>query len=79
MPAPKSKTIEYIKRHKDGSLWAKGHMQDGVMTGYWEWYRKDGIIMRSGTFENGEQVGEWTTYDQAGHVLKVTVMKRKIS
>jgi antitoxin component YwqK of YwqJK toxin-antitoxin module len=77
MPTPKSKSTEYVKHHKDGSVWARGHLQDGRMVGYWEWYRKDGVIMRSGTFENGEQVGEWTTYDKNGRVLKVTVMKRK--
>ena len=52
-------------------------MLDGVMTGYWEWFRKDGTKMRSGSFENGEQVGEWTTYDQQGKVYKVTMMKPK--
>jgi antitoxin component YwqK of YwqJK toxin-antitoxin module len=52
-------------------------MIDGVMTGYWEWYRKDGSRMRSGYFENGEQVGEWNTYDKNGNVVKVTTMKRK--
>ena len=75
MPATKTKTTEYIKHHRDGSIWAKGQMRDGVMTGYWEWYRKDGVIMRSGTFENGEQTGEWTTYDKTGQVLKVTMIK----
>ena len=77
MPISSSKTTEYIKRHKDGSVWAKGTMQDGSMVGYWKWYRKDGVIMRSGSFENGEQVGEWTTYDKAGRVLKITIMKHK--
>jgi antitoxin component YwqK of YwqJK toxin-antitoxin module len=52
-------------------------MVDGVMTGYWEWFRKDGSRMRSGYFEGGEQVGEWTTYDKSGKVVKVTTMKPK--
>ena len=65
----------YVGRHKDGSIWAKGQMLDGVPTGYWEWFRKDGTKMRSGAFENGGQVGEWTTYDRKGHVFKVTMMK----
>jgi hypothetical protein len=43
--------------HKDGSIWARGEMDDEVMAGYWEWFRKDGTIMRSGYFESGEQVG----------------------
>jgi antitoxin component YwqK of YwqJK toxin-antitoxin module len=55
---------ERIDRHKDGSIKAKGHMKDGELEGYWEWFRKDGTKMRSGYFENGRQVGgEWTTYD----------------
>ena len=50
---------------------------DGVLTGYWEWFRKDGTKMRSGYFDDGEQVGEWTTYDKQGKVYKVTQMKAK--
>jgi len=64
-----------IDRHKDGSVKAKGHTVDDVLTGYWEWFRKDGSRMRSGYFENGKQVGEWTTYDAKGKVVKVTKMK----
>jgi len=52
-------------------------MLDGVMVGYWEWFRVDGTRMRSGTFEGGEQTGEWTTYDRAGKVVKVTKMTPK--
>ena len=80
MPKKRATTttpVEHIVRHKDGSVWAKGHTLDGVPTGYWEWFRKDGSKMRSGYFENGEQVGEWTTYDRKGEVYKVTTMKPK--
>ena len=77
MPKQKSKAKEDIRYHKDGSVWAKGQSIDGVLTGYWEWFRKDGVIMRSGYFDNGEQVGEWTTYDKDGKVYKVTKMKAK--
>ena len=73
MPKP----APHVQYHKDGSIWAKGEMTDGVMTGYWEWFRKDGTKMRSGYFENGEQAGEWTTYDHAGKVYTVTTMKPK--
>ncbi|MBI3862809.1 MAG: hypothetical protein HY290_13040 [Planctomycetia bacterium] len=68
---------KHIHYHKDGSIWAKGQNIDGVMTGYWEWFRKDGSKMRSGYFENGEQVGEWTTYDKKGKVYMVTLIKPK--
>jgi antitoxin component YwqK of YwqJK toxin-antitoxin module len=71
----KKKHVEY---HKDGSVWARGQVTDGVMTGYWEWFRKDGTKMRSGSFENGEQVGQWITYDKNGAVYKVTTMKPKV-
>ena len=67
--------IERIDRHKDGSIKAKGTTINGVLTGYWEWFRKDGTKMRSGYFENGKQTGEWTTYDAKGKVVKVTRMK----
>jgi antitoxin component YwqK of YwqJK toxin-antitoxin module len=77
MPLKKSTAKKHIHYHKDGTVWAKGQMLDGVMTGYWEWFRKDGTMMRSGHFDNGEQVGEWTTYDKKGKVVKVTVMKPK--
>ena len=66
---------ERIDRHKDGSIRAKGHTIDDVLTGYWEWFRKDGTKMRSGYFENGKQVADWTTYDATGKVFKVTRMK----
>ena len=67
-----------IKYHRDGSLWAKGQTLDGVLTGYWEWFRKDGTKMRSGTFDKGQQVGEWTTYDKQGRVYKVTTITPKV-
>lgn len=66
---------DHIEYHKDGSIWAKGKIEDGVSTGYWEWFRKDGTRMRSGYFEKGDPVGEWTTYDQNGEVYKVTHKK----
>jgi antitoxin component YwqK of YwqJK toxin-antitoxin module len=50
---------------------------DGVLHGYWEWFRKDGTLMRSGFFDTGVQVGEWTTYDAKGNVYKVTKMRPK--
>jgi antitoxin component YwqK of YwqJK toxin-antitoxin module len=69
------KREERIDRHRDGNIKAKGFSIDGVLTGYWEWFRKDGTKMRSGYFENGKQTGEWTTYDARGKVVKVTRMK----
>lgn len=73
VPKDKKAAVEdHVEYHKDGSIWAKGKMIDGVPTGYWEWFRKDGTKMRSGYFKDGEQVGEWTTYDQQGEVYKVT-------
>ena len=77
MPTNRSKAKPHIHYHKDGTIWAKGQLLDGVMAGYWEWFRKDGTIMRSEFFENGDQVGEWTTYDKDGRVVKVTTMKPK--
>jgi antitoxin component YwqK of YwqJK toxin-antitoxin module len=63
---------DFVKYHKDGSVWAKGQMLNGEQTGYWEWFRKDGTLMRSGSFIEGEQVGEWTTYRRNGEVVRVT-------
>ena len=77
MPAKRSRAKPHIEYHKDGTIWAKGQVIDGVPTGYWVWFRKDGTKMRSGTFEKGKQVGEWTTYDPDGKVHKVTKMKVK--
>jgi len=74
--AKKTRAKPHIHYHKDGSVWAKGQLADGVMTGYWEWFRKDGSKMRSGSFDDtGHQTGEWTTYDKSGKVVKVTKMK----
>jgi antitoxin component YwqK of YwqJK toxin-antitoxin module len=68
---------EHVEYHKDGSVWAKGKTVNGVLTGYWEWFRKDGTRMRSGHFEKGGQIGEWITYDKQGQVYKVTKIKPK--
>ncbi len=72
MPTRKPKSQPYIKLHKDGSVWAKGKFVDGMMEGYWEWFRKDGTKMRSGYFSKGKQKGKWTTYDKKGKVYKIT-------
>ncbi len=77
MPGKSTDMTDHVQYHKDGSVWAKGKMIDGVASGYWEWFRKDGTRLRSGHFENGEQVGEWTTYNKAGEVYKVTRIKPK--
>ncbi len=71
MPDKKS-SQKHIHYHKDGSVWARGTLTGGKMTGYWEWFRKDGTKMRSGHFKNGKQVGVWTTYDKVGKVYKIT-------
>lgn len=68
---------KYTKKHRDGSLWAEGHIVDKEMDGYWEWFRKDGSLMRSGSFDKGRQTGDWTTYDAKGKVVKVTKKKSK--
>jgi antitoxin component YwqK of YwqJK toxin-antitoxin module len=70
-----SKAEFHIEYHRDGSVWAKGQMLEGVPVGYWEWFRKDGTIMRSGSFSDGKQVGAWTTYDRDGKIYKVTKIK----
>jgi hypothetical protein len=49
---------EHVHYHKNGTVWAKGQIVDGVMTGHGEWFRKDGSIMRAGYLEYGEQVSE---------------------
>ena len=69
---------ERVEYFKDGTVRARGQMRDGLLTGYWEWFRKDGVRMRSGYFELGVQVGTWTTYDKQGAVYKVTTMKPKV-
>ncbi len=65
-------TKQHIVYHKNGSIWAKGVMENGVCEDYWEWFRKDGTKMRSGYFKDGKQVGEWITYDKNGKKFKVT-------
>ena len=66
--------VEHTERHRDGSVRAAGHLLDGELHGYWEWFRVDGTRMRSGHFDHGRRVGEWTTYDRGGEVYKVTTM-----
>jgi hypothetical protein len=74
-PMKDAKKKAYTHRHADGSLWAKGFIVGGKMTGFWKWFRKDGSVMRTGHFEQGKQAGEWVTYDKKGKVVKVTKMK----
>lgn len=71
----RKKSETHIQYHKDGSVWARGQVIDGVPAGYWEWFRRDGSRMRSGHFEGGVPVGTWTTYDQSGSPYKVTERK----
>ncbi len=66
-----------IDCHKNGAVKAKGEVVDGLLHGYWEWFRIDGSKMRSGYFDQGQQVGEWTSYADDGRVVKVTQMKAK--
>jgi antitoxin component YwqK of YwqJK toxin-antitoxin module len=63
---------EFVYYHKDGTIWAKGTVNEGTMEDYWEWYRGDGTLMRSGYFNKGVQTGKWTTYDKKGKPYKVT-------
>jgi hypothetical protein len=32
---------EHIEYYKDGGVKSKGHIADGGMDGYWEWFRKN--------------------------------------
>ena len=50
---------ERIDRHKDGSIKAKGHMMDGELEGYWEWFRLD-----AGEDRRGER--EWQAATDSG-------------
>lgn len=68
----------HIEYHKDGTIWAKGNMVDGVCDGYWEWFRKDGTKMRSGSFKKGQQIGKWITYDKKGQEFKVIMIKTPV-
>jgi hypothetical protein len=73
----KPQTRDHIEYHKDGTIWAKGKLTDGVPDGYWEWLRKHRTIMRSGHFKQGVRLGEWITYDRNGEPYKVTTFEPK--
>jgi antitoxin component YwqK of YwqJK toxin-antitoxin module len=77
MPKDTPQSSMHIEYHKNGSIHAKGMLEAGVPTGYWEWYRLDGTLMRSGYFENGEQAGKWITYDRQGKPVKETIIHPK--
>ena len=74
MTPKKPSPTPHTHYHKDGSVYARGELTGGVMTGFWEFFRKDGSLMRSGSFQAGEQVGEWKTFDRAGRLVKATTM-----
>lgn len=44
MPKKKTATKQHVVYHKDGSLWARGKMINGVCEGYWEWFQKNGVL-----------------------------------
>jgi len=69
MPA---KPKRFIKKHNDGSLWAKGYLLNGKMHGKWQFFRLNGTKMGTGSFTNGKKSGKWTTYDRNGRTVKVT-------
>jgi antitoxin component YwqK of YwqJK toxin-antitoxin module len=50
----------------------KGEFLDGLMHGYWEFYRVDGSVMRTGTFDREVQVGVWKTFARDGSLVKET-------
>jgi antitoxin component YwqK of YwqJK toxin-antitoxin module len=66
---------DFAYYHKNGTIWAKGKVDEETMEDYWEWYRSDGTLMRSGYFKNGVQTGKWTTYDKTGKPYRVTNYK----
>ena len=47
MLGKRSVARKHIQYHKDGTIWAKGQTVNGVVTGYWEWFRTNGTKMRS--------------------------------
>jgi antitoxin component YwqK of YwqJK toxin-antitoxin module len=63
---------ERVEYFKDGTVRARGQMLDGLLSGYWEWFRLDGTMMRTGAFDRGRQIGTWTTYDRSGAPHKET-------
>jgi antitoxin component YwqK of YwqJK toxin-antitoxin module len=76
MPTNKNSDLTaHTEYHKDRSVQAKGNLVNGVLEGYWEWFRKDGSKMRSGYFKAGKQSGEWITYAKTGAVVKITNFK----
>ena len=47
---------QFEHRHKGGTIRARGQTLNGILTGYWEWFRTDGTKLRSGYLQNGEQL-----------------------
>jgi antitoxin component YwqK of YwqJK toxin-antitoxin module len=72
MPERQKGTKDHIEYFKEGGVKAQGKFVDGLMEGYWEWFRRDGSKMRTGHFTKGEQSGVWTTYARDGVIVKVT-------
>ncbi len=56
MPDKKYAPKVHVAYHKDGSLWAKGKMANGVPVGSWEWSGGDGTRPVAVHFNTGKQV-----------------------
>ncbi|KAF0227646.1 MAG: hypothetical protein FD133_1035 [Erysipelotrichaceae bacterium] len=50
--------------YKDGSLKAKGPVNNQIMEGEWFFYRENGQISQIGHFKNGLKHGSWIRYDK---------------
>jgi len=62
--------------YDNGNPRFRGDTVDGVMHGFWEFFRKDGSLMRSGSFDHGVQVGTWSTFARDGRLVKETDFER---
>lgn len=56
------KNGEYLSFYDNGFLKSKGKYRDGLMHGYWRFYRKDGSLMREGKLNKSEPEGNWITH-----------------
>jgi len=64
------KAIE--KKYDNDKLMAKGFIQNGKGSGFWELYTKSGYKNMEGDVVNGKPVGNWKTMNRSGKVTHIS-------
>lgn len=52
-----------------GKVHSKGHYENDLPVGNWEYYFESGEVHKTGTYKDGKKVGDWNTYSVGGIIF----------